>query len=119
MRIRRFIEQYAVKHRQWGTSMAVYFLAALNVNDKDGFQKYGEAGFASLEGHAFEVVSIDDDPELLEGTIPGRHMVLLKFNSKEELHRWWDSPSYAKAKPFRHAAADTPFIIAINGYDPS
>ena len=99
--------------------MPVYFLAAININDRDGFQKYAEAGFASLQGHTCEVVSIDDDPELLEGSVPGRHMVLLKFNSREDLRRWWDSADYAKAKPFRHTAADTPFIIAMNGYVPS
>jgi uncharacterized protein (DUF1330 family) len=97
--------------------MPVYFLAAININDNDAFKRYIEAGFASLQGHTFEIVCVDDDPELLEGAIPGRHMVLMRFNSKEELRRWWDSPGYAKARPFRHAAADTPFIIAMSGYE--
>lgn len=99
--------------------MAAYFLAAVNINDHEAFKKYIEAGYASLQGYTIEVVSVDDDPELLEGTIPGRHMVLLKFNSKEDLRRWWNSPSYTKARAFRHASADTPFIIAMNGHEPA
>jgi uncharacterized protein (DUF1330 family) len=99
--------------------MSVYFLAAVNVNDNATYKKYMEAGFASLEGHTYEIVSVDDDPELLEGAIPGRHMVLMKFNSKEDLRRWYDSPGYTKARALRHASADTPFMIAMNSYEPA
>ena len=96
--------------------MAAYFLAAVDINDVKGFQKYSEAGFASMEGVKFEVISIDDNPLLLEGKLPGHHIVILKFDSKEDIKKWYDSAAYAKAKPFRHASCDTAFFVALDQF---
>ena len=96
--------------------MAAYFMGAVEITDAAGFQKYAEAGFGSMDGFNFEVVALDDSPLLLEGELPAHHLVILKFDSKDEIARWYNSQAYTKVKPLRHASSKTPFLVGIEGY---
>ena len=98
--------------------MAAYFVAAVEITDADGFQKYVEGGFGSMQDFKFEVVALDDDPLLLEGNLPGHHIVVLKFESKAEIERWYKCEAYTKIKPLRHASAKTSFFMGIDAYEP-
>ena len=63
-------------------------------------------GFVSLAGVPCDVV-VGEGIEALEGTPPGRSVVLLKFPDNDAALRWYRSEAYQKAIPMRHAAADT------------
>lgn len=93
-----------------------YFLALMDINETEGFQKYGEAGYASMEGFQIEVLVIDDAPTLLEGQAVGQHIVLLKFESKAKLQEWYESEGYNVAKPFRQQSCTTHAILALEGF---
>lgn len=81
--------------------MAAYFLAVMDIVDQTGFQQYAEAAMPSFEGVNFEILSIADDPEVLEGELPAKHIALIKFDDEAALKAWYESDSYRKAKPFR------------------
>ena len=93
-----------------------YILFLADINDAEGFQKYSESGYASMSGFDIEVLIIDDAPTLLEGQDVGRHIVLLKFESKAKLQEWYDSEGYKIAKPFRQQTCTTHAVLALEGY---
>lgn len=97
--------------------MSAYLIAAVNRRDLELYKQYEEAGIASIEGFSIEHLALDDNPDVLEGELPGQRIVLMKFSDKAELQRWYDSEIYRKCRPIRHQSADTPFVIAIDGSD--
>ena len=81
--------------------MAAYFLAAMDIINPEGFGQYAEAAMPSFAGLNFEILSIADDPEVLEGKLPASHIALIKFNDEDALKAWYESDSYKRAKPLR------------------
>lgn len=96
--------------------MAAYFLAVMDVTDPDGFQQYAAAAMPSFEGVNFEILAIADDPEPLEGKLPASHFAIIKFEDEEAAHAWYNSPSYAKAKPIRLNATTNGFAAILPGF---
>jgi len=95
--------------------MAGYFLALMDIEDKAGFENYVAAGYASLEPYGIELVSLDDEPDLLEGTDVGQHIVILKFASKEKVREWYESESYSRIKGLRQSSCKTLAFLALTG----
>lgn len=95
--------------------MAAYFLAAMDVTDPAGFQLYAEAAMPTFEGVNFEILSIADNPEVLEGTLPAQHFALIRFDDEAALKAWYDSEGYKKAKPIRLNATANGFATILNG----
>ena len=95
--------------------MAAYFLAVMDVTDHDGFQQYAEAAMPSFAGVDFEILAIADDPEEIEGKLPASHFALIKFESEEAAKAWYNSDSYAKAKPIRLNATANGFATILKG----
>ena len=96
--------------------MAAYFLAVMDVTDEAGFQQYAAAAMPSFEGVNFEILSIADGPEVLEGTLPAQHIALIKFDDEAALKAWYESDSYKKAKPIRLNATKNGFATILNSF---
>jgi uncharacterized protein (DUF1330 family) len=95
--------------------MSVYLIAALTKHDLAKYQEYGAKSRASLEPFPGSILGVDDSPVLIEGDLPGARMVLLKFANNAAFEEWWNSPEYQAAIPFRHEAAETHFMIKVQG----
>lgn len=96
--------------------MAAYFLAIMDVTDAEGFQQYAAAAMPSFEGVNFEILAIVDDPAPIEGELPASHFALIKFDSEEAAQAWYNSDSYAKAKPIRLNATANGFATILKGF---
>jgi uncharacterized protein (DUF1330 family) len=94
--------------------MSAYVLSVIDKKDEATYARYGEAGFKALEGIPFEI-ELAEPPEVLEGHFPGTTLVLMKFESMAVARQWWNSDAYRQAVPFRHAAAETPFVVLFPG----
>ncbi len=90
--------------------MASYVLSVMRKHDLEKYAEYSAQGFVSLAGVPCDVV-VGEGIEALEGTPPGRSVVLLKFPDNDAALRWYRSEAYQKAIPMRHAAADTAFVV--------
>lgn len=93
-----------------------YILFLADINDTEGFEKYSEAGYASMSGFEIEVLIIDDAPTLLEGQDVGKHIVLMKFESRAKAQEWYNSERYNIAKPFRHQTCTTHAVLELEGW---
>ena len=85
--------------------MSSYFLALINIHDQRRYQQY-LAGFdAVFEKYEGQVVSVEDNPRVLEGEWPAARTVLIKFPDDQELRRWYESPEYQQLARHRHEAS--------------
>ncbi|MBA2947833.1 DUF1330 domain-containing protein [Streptomyces himalayensis] len=87
------------------------------IKDPAGMAAYGRVAAESLAESGGRVIAVDLQPEVLEGEWHGHQTVVLEFESVEAARAWYESAAYEKAKPLRHAAADTNAVI-VSGFAP-
>jgi len=92
--------------------MAAYFIAQYVVNDPKLYREYQGAAAPTIQASGGEVVAFDVAAETIEGTPPGPHTVIVKFESKEAAKAWYNSPAYQAAVGKRLAATEGFAIIS-------
>jgi uncharacterized protein (DUF1330 family) len=93
-----------------------YFLALIDVRDPERYEKY-LAGFdAVFEKFEGRVVSVEDNPLVLEGEWPAGRTVLIRFPDEDELRRWYGSSEYQDLAQHRHEAS-VGCVAIISGRD--
>jgi uncharacterized protein (DUF1330 family) len=77
--------------------MAAYFIAQYVVNDPKLYREYQMAAGPTIQAAGGEVVAFDVAAETIEGTPPGPHTVIVKFESTAAAKAWYESPGYQAA----------------------
>ncbi len=92
--------------------MSAYFIAQIEIRDRDEYNLY-QAGFTEIfskfEG---EILSVDENPRVLEGDWPYTRSVLIRFPDEEEAMKWYNSPEYQKLAQHRLNSSRASIIIA-------
>lgn len=95
--------------------MTVYVVAQIAIHDRAEYGRY-EAGFAdAFMKHGGRIVSVDDQPEVVEGDWAHDRSVVIEFEDKAAMRAWYDSPEYQAIIGHRHAASSAN-IILVNGF---
>ena len=92
--------------------MAAYFIAQYVVNDPKLYREYQVAAGPTIQASGGEVVSFDVAAETIEGTPPGPHTVIVKFESTEAAKAWYQSAAYQAAVGKRLATTKGFAVIA-------
>lgn len=92
--------------------MAAYFIAQYVVNDPKLYREYQMAAGPTIQAAGGEVVSFDVAAETIEGTPPGPHTVIVKFESTEAAKAWYGSPAYQAAVGKRLASTSGFAVVA-------
>jgi len=92
--------------------MAAYFIAQYVVKDSKLYREYQVAAGRTVQECGGEVVAFDVAAETIEGTPPGPHTVILKFDSTEAAKAWYKSPGYQAAVGKRLAATNGFAVIS-------
>ena len=92
--------------------MAAYFIAQYVVKDPNLYREYQVAAGRTVQECGGEVVAFDVAAETIEGTPPGPHTVVLKFDSTEAAKAWYGSPGYQAAVGKRLAATSGFAVIS-------
>jgi uncharacterized protein (DUF1330 family) len=82
--------------------MAGYFVANYTITNQAEYKEYLAAVGPSLEAHGAEIIIVDRDSELLEGSA-GQVTVVLRFATKAAARAWYESPEY---QAIRHLRTD-------------
>lgn len=93
-----------------------YVILTESVRDEAGMDAYGRAAGPSLLEGGASVLAADSQPQVLEGAWHGDRTIVLEFESVAAARAWYESDSYEKAKPLRHAAADSNAVI-VSGFE--
>ena len=85
--------------------MSCYFVAQIQINDKDEYQKYLDGVDAVFSKFNGKYLAVDGAPETLEGHWSYDRIVIIEFPSEKELKRWYESPEYQRLVQYRLKAA--------------
>ena len=66
--------------------MPVYLMAQLNIHDRATYAKYGSAFMDVFNPYGGKLLSVEEEPEVLEGEWGYTRTVLLEFPSEELAH---------------------------------
>jgi uncharacterized protein (DUF1330 family) len=91
--------------------MPVYVLANLVIRDREEYGEYVRAFMPVFREFQGEVLSVQDSPQVIEGSWPYSRTVLLRLPSEEHLHAWYASPSYQSIAKHRWNATESDVVV--------
>ena len=99
--------------------MAAYFIFNHKVLDSETLNNdYLPKAVDTLMPYDPEILVVDQNVEVVEGETEDNRMVILKFKSREEARRWYDSPEYQAIIDLRLDSVDGRAVLC-DGFDPS
>lgn len=85
--------------------MTVYIIAQMKIHDRAEYDRY-DAGFMEVfEKFDGKLLSVDEEPQLLEGDWTATRSILIEFPSKESAFAWMRSDDYQAIAKHRLAAS--------------
>ncbi len=91
--------------------MSCYLVARITIHDRNGYARYLDEFDEAFARYHGEVLAVDEAPELLEGEWNATRLVLIRFPSKAECHRWYDSPEYQRIARHRWGASHGDIVL--------
>jgi uncharacterized protein (DUF1330 family) len=107
----------AFLHAQTAAAPA-YLIAEVQVNDPDTFKQYLAALPDTMAPYKVRTLARSTPVALDTSPPPAGSLVMLAFNSMEDVKAWWNSPAYQAIIPLREKSAKTR-IYAVQGMPPS
>ncbi|MDC7234310.1 MAG: DUF1330 domain-containing protein [Spirochaetales bacterium] len=89
----------------------VYFIANIRITDEDLYRKYLNSCSEIFSKYGGKYLSVDEDPEVLEGEWDYSRAVLIEFPDRAEFNRWYSSPEYKDILQYRLSAAQCDTIL--------
>ena len=86
--------------------MAAYFVFRNRVLDAARMQEYPSKAVPTLAPYNPEVLVLDENSQVVEGTTDLHRTVVLKFASREQAMEWYNSPAYQAVLPLRLGASE-------------
>ncbi|WOE75848.1 DUF1330 domain-containing protein [Alterisphingorhabdus coralli] len=97
--------------------MSVYVIAHLTIHDRDRYNRYQDGFMEVFEKFDGTMLSVDEEPMVLDGEFTATRSVLIEFPSKGQAMAWMTSPEYQEIAKHR-VAASTANSILVQGLDP-
>jgi uncharacterized protein (DUF1330 family) len=95
--------------------MAAYVLASIKVNDAEHYPEYARQTPAIVEKYGGRFLVKGGPYEEVEGSWPGRRLVVIEFPDAAAARRWYESPEYQDVAALRHRYAETDMVIVEGG----
>jgi len=96
--------------------MSVYAIAQASVDDQETLDEYVAAAMPILRAHQVKILSFDEAPTMIEGSVEHPRTVILEFDSEQAFHDWYQSAEYQAARKLRENASRGTFIL-VKGLD--
>lgn len=96
--------------------MSYYFVAQIRIKDSIEYQKYIDGSDDVFKKYKGKYLSVDNFPQLLEGSWDYTRMVLIRFDSKVDFDEWYNSADYQRILKHRLSGADCDTVL-IRGLD--
>jgi len=91
--------------------VSCYLVAQININDRDGYQKYLDGYDEVFSKYKGIVVAVDEHPRVLEGEWPYTRTVLMRFPDEKEAERWYRSAEYQELVKHRHRSSEANIVL--------
>ena len=91
--------------------MSVYIIAQIAIHDRKEYSRYID-GFDEIFGkYKGMLISVDEEPIILEGEWPYTRTVLMSFPNETEARRWFESPEYQELARIRHDTSKANIVM--------
>ena len=87
--------------------MAAFSIVQVEPHDEKAMEEYVQASVPVIAQYGGEIVAVDLDPEVAEGSWHGPITIVVQWPDRAAARRWYESPEYQKAREIRLPAADT------------
>ena len=94
--------------------MPAYMISLVDVTDMDQYQEYVKRAPAAHQKFGAKVLARGGRSLALEGGAPPGRVVILEFESLEQVEAFYNSPEYQEAKKHREGAAEFQ-MMAVEG----
>ena len=74
--------------------MTVFIIACFKIHDRAGYDRYEENFMDVFEPFGGTMLSVDEEPVILQGEFDFTRSVLIEFPSAEAAMAWMSSPAY-------------------------
>lgn len=91
--------------------MSAYFIARVNIQNKEKYQKYLEAVPPVISKFRGKPIVRTEKSITLEGIEENRRIIIIEFPSSDQAKAFYNSDEYQKVKRFRENAALGEIII--------
>ena len=92
--------------------MSCYFIAQLLIENEDEYRKYLDGFDIIFENYDGEVISVEENPIILEGDWDYSRLVIIRFSNENEAKRWYNSSEYQSILQHRlNSARGTVLLI--------
>lgn len=92
--------------------MNAYIIGTINIDDPAEYKRYIDGFYDIFSKYDGEILVVEEEPEVLEGTWPFTRTVVIRFKDKAEAKRWYESDEYQKHVQHRFRAASSNVILA-------
>ena len=96
--------------------MSAYCVAKIEIHDPSHYAKYSEGFMEILERYKGRVLSVDENPTVLEGSWSSTRTVILEFENKKSALTWYQSVEYQRLAQSRFDSS-TGDVVVIKGID--
>ena len=96
--------------------MSAYCVAKIEIHDPSRYAEYSEGFMEILERYKGRVLSVDENPTVLEGTWSSTRTVILEFENKKSALTWYQSVEYQRLAKSRFDSS-TGDVVIIRGID--
>ncbi len=94
--------------------MPAYIIANVKITNPTAYQEYSRQVPASLEPYGGKFIVRGGAVEKLEGDWQPERLVIIQFESREQAHRWYNSPEYQQIIGIRQSNS-TGSLILVEG----
>ena len=85
--------------------MTVYIIARFKIHDRAAYERYEENFIEIFEPFGGTLLSVDEEPTVLQGGFDFTRLVLIEFPSAEQAMAWMTSSEYKEVAKHRLAAS--------------
>ena len=96
--------------------MSSFIIALINIQDRERYSEYESGFMETFSRYAGRLVSVDDNPRVLEGNCPSTRTVLIEFPDDDAAMAWYGSDEYQRLAEHRFASAEGK-VVLIKGID--
>ena len=97
--------------------MSAYFVIHNRVLNAEKMQEYIPKALESMAPYKPEILVLDENSTVVEGTTSLPRTIVIKFDSHEVMMAWYNSPEYRAALPLRLEATEG-FAVLVDGFVP-
>ncbi|WP_202586787.1 DUF1330 domain-containing protein [Burkholderia sp. KCJ3K979] len=84
-----------------------YYIADFELTDPEGIKPYRDQVDATFQRYGGRYIVRAAHVDGLEGSPPNHRLIIIEFDSLELARAWYNSPEYARIRPFRQRSGHT------------